>query len=241
MPTAKKPADETAKPARTRKPTTAKAAEASAKPTEPIEAVSDAAAAAEPTPDPRSKWRKDRMLQIAAAFLIAVAVFAVGFGIGRASGGGNDTIIGADMPHMGGFIPFGDGRGGQANPHDRGGMMVVPGPGGMMIIPGPGYENPNQGGDESTPPDVKTHAFLGIAGADAPAGGVLVNEVQPGSGADAAGLTVGDRIVSLDGTPVAGIDELSRLIASSQPGATIEIGLDRAGETLTLTATLGSR
>jgi S1-C subfamily serine protease len=44
-----------------------------------------------------------------------------------------------------------------------------------------------------------------------------------------------------DGSPIAGIEELSTLITSSRPGDTIEIGVDRAGENLTLTATLGSR
>ena len=236
MPTTKKPADagETPKPARTHKPAAA---------AKPVEAVADPVTTTEATVDPISEpdGRKDRTLVIAAAFLAAVALFAAGFGIGRASGDDPTTIFGANgMPHMPGFIPFGDGngRGGQPYPHGPGGggVIIIPGPG---YLPGPGY-GPN-GGDNSTPPGVTGQAFLGIAGVEAPAGGVLVNEVQPGSGAEAAGLMPGDRIVSVDGFRISGMDELSMLIASSQPGATIEIGVDRAGETLTLTATLGSR
>jgi len=70
---------------------------------------------------------------------------------------------------------------------------------------------------------------------------VKVTQVQPGSGAAVAGLEVGDRIVTVDDSEISGMDDLAGLIGVMQPGTVITIGVDRAGEDLTLTATLGSR
>lgn len=85
-------------------------------------------------------------------------------------------------------------------------------------------------------------AVLGVAGTDAETGpsGALVARVEPGSGADEAGIQVGDVITSVDGTRVQGIGDLAAQIQTYLPGDEVTIDLIRAGETMTVTATLGS-
>lgn len=244
MPTTKKPAGEAAKPARRAVKGAAEASEPVAGTERPATRrvrkteIEAAAANPEPTPVAAAVPTRDRTLTVAVAFVAAVALFAVGFGIGRASGD-SGTVFGANQQ---------DGRPGQGPFVDRGrpDMRIprVPGPrGGGGFIPGPGpVPEPLPGnGDQGTPPELSGQAFLGIAGFDAPPGGVKVTEVQPGSGAEAAGLLVGDRIVSVDDMEIASMDQLAGLIGSSSPGRTITIGVDRLGESLTLTATLGAR
>ena len=224
------------------KPTPAKRAPKQAAPTPKAAATAAAqkAEAARPVATPpgpvvsSAPEKKDRTVMIAAAFLGAVALFAAGFGIGRASGDdGGTAIFGSGhmqiLPGMGGMGPFG---------HD--GMGMTPGrPGqrGGGFFPGPG--NHNEG--RVPPPPASDQAFLGISGVDGPGGGVTVAEVVAGSGAEAAGLQVDDRIVSVDGTEIVGMGQLSNVIASARPGATITIAVDRAGAILTFIATLGSR
>ena len=231
MPTTKKPADD--KPPQR----TAKADAAAAEETPEVTPATtrrtrkprEAAVAPEPVAVPAPAPKPDRTL---------VAAFAVGFGIGRASSDG-PTVFGADR---GGRLP-GAGPFAGEWPH----MPMPHGPrhhGGGML-PGPGFvphhaPGPDLGGDDP-PPAIAGQAFLGIAGMDAPRGGVRVTEVAPGSAADAAGVQPGDRIMSVGDTRIADMERLRELIGAAQPGTTITIGVDRAGVLLTLTATLGTR
>jgi serine protease Do len=54
-------------------------------------------------------------------------------------------------------------------------------------------------------------------------GGAIVADVAPESGAAAAGLEIGDRITSIDGTPIADPSDLFAIVISSRPGASIEV------------------
>jgi regulator of sigma E protease len=63
-----------------------------------------------------------------------------------------------------------------------------------------------------------------------------VAEVIPNSAAEAAGIKAGDRIVSVDGQPVAYFDEIVRRVVGSA-GQVMTIGLERGGETLQVTLT----
>jgi S1-C subfamily serine protease len=61
-------------------------------------------------------------------------------------------------------------------------------------------------------------------------GGILVLTIEPGSPAERAGLVAGDVIVSLNGHPVAGIDDLHRLLGAEAIGAKLPITIVRGAE-----------
>ncbi len=71
--------------------------------------------------------------------------------------------------------------------------------------------------------------------------GVFVTEVSSGSAADAAGLEIGDVIVSVDGEAMDGPGELRNTIGLLHPGDTVTVEYIREGELRTATATLGER
>jgi S1-C subfamily serine protease len=64
--------------------------------------------------------------------------------------------------------------------------------------------------------------------------GVLVLSVEKAGPALEAGLREGDVIISLDGQPVAGIDDLHRLLADRWTGDRARLGILRASERLTV-------
>lgn len=68
--------------------------------------------------------------------------------------------------------------------------------------------------------------------------GVPVDSITAGSGADTAGLRVGDRVLTVNGTPVTDIGELVGLIQSNFSGDTVALEVDRNGNRLLLSATL---
>jgi regulator of sigma E protease len=61
----------------------------------------------------------------------------------------------------------------------------------------------------------------------------LISEVGSGSAAEAAGLLSGDRIVSVDGSPVSTWDDWVRVVRAS-PGADLSLEVARGGEQLSL-------
>jgi S1-C subfamily serine protease len=61
-------------------------------------------------------------------------------------------------------------------------------------------------------------------------GGILVLTIEPGSPAERAGLAPGDVIVSLNGHPVAGIDDLHRLLGADAVGVKVPITIVRGVE-----------
>ena len=84
------------------------------------------------------------------------------------------------------------------------------------------------------------HALLGVNVKTA-SGGVGIAQVQQGSGADSAGLKVGDVITAVGGTPVSTAQRLRAVIASHAPGDKLSLSVLRNGKTSTVTVTLGSR
>ncbi|RPJ46111.1 MAG: PDZ domain-containing protein [Chloroflexi bacterium] len=85
--------------------------------------------------------------------------------------------------------------------------------------------------------------------------GVLVMQIQPGSGAEKAGLRAGsnsfnlngetlliggDVITAVEGTPVTGINELVSLLAQNEPGQVVSLSIPRDGKTQQVEVTLGS-
>jgi serine protease Do len=69
--------------------------------------------------------------------------------------------------------------------------------------------------------------------------GVLVNSVQPGSAADAAGIKQGDVILALNGAAINDSNELRNHIASTQPGTDVTLDVLRDGRQQQTKARLG--
>ena len=82
--------------------------------------------------------------------------------------------------------------------------------------------------------------FLGITSSDDGSGEIRIGSVAEGSPADEAGLLADDVIAALDGEPMDGIIELSAAIKLRQPGESVELTVDRDGETRTVTVELGT-
>ncbi|PKB19349.1 serine protease Do [Novosphingobium kunmingense] len=71
--------------------------------------------------------------------------------------------------------------------------------------------------------------------------GELIQSVQPGQAAAAAGLQAGDIVVKVDGKDVSPDQTLSYIVANTEPGKRIPIELLRDGKRMTITATVGKR
>src|SRR5436305_1582630 len=111
------------------------------------------------------------------------------------------------------------------------------------------------------------HAFLGLSAAPVTqqlaqlfhlptSTGLLVQDVQSGSGADKAGIKAGptkvvvqgesyqvggDIITAIDGVPVTGYDQLRDAVSQRKPGDKLKLTIYRNGSKKTVTATLGTR
>jgi serine protease Do len=71
--------------------------------------------------------------------------------------------------------------------------------------------------------------------------GELVQTVQPGQAAAAAGLQPGDVVVKVDGKDVSPDQTLSFIVANTAPGKRIPLDIIRNGKRMALTATVGKR
>lgn len=69
--------------------------------------------------------------------------------------------------------------------------------------------------------------------------GALVSDVEKGSAADKAGLTPGDVIVAINGTPIDSSEELPALVTDFAPGTTVKLELMRKGATKSIEAKIG--
>jgi S1-C subfamily serine protease len=81
--------------------------------------------------------------------------------------------------------------------------------------------------------------FLGV-GIEQVDGGVLINEIVPGSAAAEAGLQIEDVITAINGVPVGTTQALTAAVLAQQPGSTVELEVLRDGEVITVEATLGT-
>ena len=71
--------------------------------------------------------------------------------------------------------------------------------------------------------------------------GVRVQQVMPGSAAEAAGIDAGDIVVSLDGQPVTDLRSYSGLLKAHAPGDEVNVIVLREGSELEFKVTLGAR
>ncbi|MBM3330621.1 PDZ domain-containing protein [candidate division WOR-3 bacterium] len=70
--------------------------------------------------------------------------------------------------------------------------------------------------------------------------GVLVAAVEPGRPGDNAGIRPGDAIVTVDGKPIPDARWFQSEVAGRRPGTAVTFNLVRAGQRMTVTATLAS-
>jgi serine protease Do len=84
------------------------------------------------------------------------------------------------------------------------------------------------------------HAWFGVEGADTD-GGARVTKVVDGSPAATAGLSADDVIAAVDGTKITSMSALSVELHGHHSGDTITLVVARAGQDLTMTATLAER
>jgi S1-C subfamily serine protease len=90
-------------------------------------------------------------------------------------------------------------------------------------------------------------AYLGIAGQTVPLprwairkfdllqeGGVLIGSLEPGSPAESAGLAAGDVIIAVADFPVAGVDDLHRVLIERHIGRSVRVDVIRDNRQITL-------
>lgn len=80
-------------------------------------------------------------------------------------------------------------------------------------------------------------AALGLARSE----GVIVSDVEPGAGAEAAGLQAGDLILTLDGKPMENARQLNVNLYRRTPGTTVGVEVLRGSQPLALTLPVRER
>jgi putative serine protease PepD len=99
--------------------------------------------------------------------------------------------------------------------------------------------------DQLAAGETATHARLGVtvqtaANEDGLPGGAEVQSVEPGSGADQAGLQPGDVITKIDGTAISSSDAVVAMVRSYRPGDEVTLTVVRDGDEQEITVQLGS-
>ncbi len=86
-------------------------------------------------------------------------------------------------------------------------------------------------------------AYLGVSlgAVESGQGGALIDEVTAGTGADDAGLEVGDLVISIDGAPVQDGGDLAAQVQTHQPGDTVDLVIVRDGNEMTIPVTMSER
>jgi putative serine protease PepD len=82
---------------------------------------------------------------------------------------------------------------------------------------------------------------VGLEGRTDGGQGAIITEVEPDSPADVAGIKVDDVVLSVNGEPITGQAGLVAAIRDRSPGDKVEIEILRAGERVTVSATLVAR
>jgi putative serine protease PepD len=86
-------------------------------------------------------------------------------------------------------------------------------------------------------------AYLGVSlgVVESGQGGALIDDVTPGTGAEEAGLQVGDLVISIDGAPVQDGGDLAAQVQTHQPGDTVDLVIVRDGSETTVPVTMSER
>ncbi|MBI3723638.1 PDZ domain-containing protein [bacterium] len=102
-------------------------------------------------------------------------------------------------------------------------------------------KEPEKPAEKKPEEPAKGKPYLGMNVAEHKDGSLEVEEIVPGGPADKAGLKVGDRISSADGTKLEGLDQLADYIASKKPGETIVLATRRGRDARDVSVKLGSK
>jgi S1-C subfamily serine protease len=86
---------------------------------------------------------------------------------------------------------------------------------------------------QTVPISTRTQRFHGLQQAT----GVMVSDLAPNGPGKQAGLEAGDVLVSFDGAPVTGVDDLHRTLTQERAGIAVPVGLLRRTERLTVMVT----
>lgn len=123
----------------------------------------------------------------------------------------------------------------------RGSVLLV-----FLLLAGMSDRLPAQPKEyELPPPDVESDGrpYLGVVidqlSPSQP--GVLVASVARGGPADQAGVTAGDRILAIDGQPVASLDDVAQILADKKPGQTVTLLVERGRKSQQISVTLGAQ
>jgi len=86
---------------------------------------------------------------------------------------------------------------------------------------------------QTVPITTRVRRFHGLQQAS----GVMVSDLAADGPGKQAGLQAGDVLVSFDGTPVTGVDDLHRALTAERAGVAVPLGLLRRTELLTIQVT----
>jgi S1-C subfamily serine protease len=86
-------------------------------------------------------------------------------------------------------------------------------------------------------------AYLGLQGAagNGRSGGVLIQSIEAGGPAAAAGLRKGDVVQAVAGQTVNSMDQILGIVAAQSPGRSVPVKIMRAGHPRTISVIVGSR
>jgi S1-C subfamily serine protease len=86
---------------------------------------------------------------------------------------------------------------------------------------------------QTVPISTRVRRFHGLQQAT----GAMISEVAPDGPGKQGGLEAGDVVVSFDGTPVTGVDDLHRALTQERAGIAVRLGVLRRTESLTVQVT----
>ncbi len=116
------------------------------------------------------------------------------------------------------------------------------GPRGLVVAYSPTWEVTNKALLGFLTPEKKAnYGLLGVFISDSKFGGVEIQSITKDSGAELAGLEVGDAIVDISGVMIRNQIDFSRATYRLIPGTTIPIQVRRKVELLTIMVTVGSQ
>ncbi len=87
----------------------------------------------------------------------------------------------------------------------------------------------------------QSRAFLGVVGEPTDGGGIKLTKIWADQPAEAAGMKVGDVLLTFQGVDVQSMDQLRELVEEEDPGRPVRVTLRRGQEILEMFVKLGSR